>query len=231
MTLSNNLLFSSLALVCFPMCVAAADSQGLMGSWQCRGPHGEVSLVFETADRLVFGDDSSRYKLVKGAVRIWEDGVPVDCPYRLEGDSLSFISAENERYQCSRTKRAASGASGGASGDASLAKYFVGSYYHYSGSTERRMVLCPDGTFHGGRESSYSGSFREGGSQTGAWGTAGQSAYGGKWTIRGDRTQGTISLVHHGGKREEIPYRTAKERGCLHLGGTLFCYEGKGDCR
>ncbi|MBE0604443.1 MAG: hypothetical protein IH611_12570 [Deltaproteobacteria bacterium] len=231
MTLSKILLIFSPAFVSFPLYLAAADSHGLMGNWQCRGPHGEVSLVFETAERLVFGGEPSRYKLVKGAVRIWEDGAPLDYPYRLEENSLSFISPENERYQCGRAKRAASGPSGGASGDASLAGYFAGSYYHYSGSTERRMVFCPDGTFHGGRESGYSGSFREGGSRTGAWGTAGQSAYGGKWTIRGDRTQGRISLVHQGGKREEIPYRTARERGCIHLGETLFCYEGKGDCR
>ena len=236
-------LFLSLALLFIPSSVVAADAPGLVGSWRCLGPHGEASLVFESSDRLVFGGEPSRYELVKGAVRIWEDGVPADCPYRLEGDSLSFVSPENERYRCVRTKRAMPGASPGSSagasgsappsdsGDASLARYFAGSYYHYSGSTERRVVLCPDGTFHGGRESSYSGTFREGGSRTGAWGTAGRSGYGGRWTIRGDRTRGAITLIHQTGNREEVPYRVAAERGCLYLGGTLFCHEGKGDCR
>lgn len=203
----------------------------LSGSWQCRSTGREVSLVFETSNRLVFGGEPSTYTLVPGAVRILEDGVPADYPYVLKGNSLSFVSPGNERYDCRRAGQATPGPSEGPAGDASLMRWFAGSYYRYSGSTERRVVLCPSGTFNGGRESGYSGKFSEGGAQTGAWGTASQSRYDGKWSIRGDRRQGTITLVYKGGNREEVSYRAGSERGCFYFNGNLFCYEGAGNCR
>jgi len=207
------------------------DSSSLMGSWKCSGPDGEVSLVFETGNRLVFGGEPSTYTLDAGAVRILDEGVPADYRYTLKGDSLSFISPENELYQCKRVGRAAAGESDGSAGDSSLMRWFAGSYYHFSGSTERRVVLCPNGTFRGGRESGYSGKFTEGGAQMGAWGSASQSSYNGKWTIRGNQGQGIITLVYSRGAKEEVHYRAAKDRGCFTFNGTLFCYEGAGNCR
>lgn len=204
-------------------------SQTLIGQWQCLGPNGSVSLVFESGNRLVFGGEPSTYMLVKGAVRVLDDGVPVDYPYTLKGESLSFVTPENERYQCRKGKSAAPQAS--LAGDSSLMKWFAGSYYHYSGSTERRVVLCPNGTFRSDRESGYSGRFTEGGVQTGAWGSASQASNKGKWAIRGDQRQGTISLVYSDGGRGEISYRSGGDRGCFYFNGTLFCYEGNGNCR
>jgi hypothetical protein len=238
----SSLLLILVFVSCLSQSVEAADgpsgkslrndvSSNLMGNWQCRGPTGNVSLVFESGNRLVFGGEPSTYTLVRGAVRILNDGVPEDYRYSLKGDSLSFVSPENERYQCKRVGGAATGTPGSLVGDQSLMRWFAGSYYHFMGSTERRVVLCPDGRFRGGRESSYSGKFSEGGGQTGAWGTASQSAYGGKWTLRGDQRQGTITLVYSGGGKEEVSYRAGRERGCFHFNGTLFCYEGAGDCR
>lgn len=207
------------------------DSSNLIGSWQCNGPDGEVSLVFETGNRLVFGGEPSAYTLTAGAVRVFEEGVAADYRYSLKGDSLSFVSPENERYRCKRVGSAAAGRSGSPAGDTSLMRWFAGSYYHFSGSTERRVVLCPNGTFRGGRESGYSGKFTEGGAQTGAWGTANQSSYDGKWTIRGNQGQGTITLAYSGGRKEEVSYRAARDRGCFTFNGTLFCYEKAADCR
>lgn len=46
----------------------------------------------------------------------------------------------------------ATGMNCGPAGDPSLMRWFAGSYYRFSGSTERRVVLCPGGTFRGGKE-------------------------------------------------------------------------------
>lgn len=102
-----------LILAFVPFLAGTAEAADLMGSWQCRGPDGEVSVVFETGNRLVFGGEPSTYTLVTGAVRITDDGEPADYRYTLKGDSLSFVSPENERYQCKRAGRAAAGESAG----------------------------------------------------------------------------------------------------------------------
>jgi outer membrane protein assembly factor BamE (lipoprotein component of BamABCDE complex) len=122
------------------------------------------------------------------------------------------------------------GAPGGGSGgttDSSLMKWFAGSYYSFSGSTERRLVLCANGYFRGAKESSYS----HGAGKADAWGAASQSGSRGTWTIQGNQNQGTITLNFSSGGREALNYRAGSDRGCFYFTNVLYCYEGAGNCQ
>lgn len=56
-----------------------------------------------------------------------------------------------------------------------------------TGNTWETYAFGADGTYRWHYESSYSGTFKDpGGSQTGAWGTAGQNDEAGKYEVRGD---------------------------------------------
>ena len=63
-------------------------------------------------------------------------------------------------------------------------------------------------------ESSYGGSFTgSGGGNAGSWGTAGNREYRGRWTIRGTRQQGVITLVYESGERADVQYAVHVEKG------------------
>jgi hypothetical protein len=132
---------------------------------------------------------------------------------------------------------AAAGESGGLApdvgpSDPDLMRAMAGEYYSYSGSTERSVTLCTNGTFFGSSESSYSGTSSDSlGNQTGAWGAANQKQSGGNWSVQGSLQGGTITLGYRGGKTEKVPYQTTGERGCFRFNGTPFCYRSAGRCQ
>lgn len=115
--------------------------------------------------------------------------------------------------------------------DPALQQAMAGEYYAYGGSTERKLMLCAGGTFFDSRESSYSGTFREGGVNTGAWGQASASAGSGNYSIQGSQQSGTIHFSYKGGKRLVSHYRSTGERGCYSFDGQTFCYSGAARCQ
>jgi hypothetical protein len=112
--------------------------------------------------------------------------------------------------------------------DPNLQRAMAGEYYSYSGSTERKLMLCPDGRFWDSRESSYSGSF---GTDQGGWGAASQGGGSGSYAIQGNEQGGTITFSYKGGKRNQASFRSTGERGCYSFDGTTFCYSGAARCR
>jgi hypothetical protein len=116
--------------------------------------------------------------------------------------------------------------------DETLMQAMAAEYYHYSGSTERKVMLCPDGRFLGSSESSYSGTSRDGlGNENLAWGTASQGRSGGRWTVQGTQTQGTIILSGNDGKQSQVKYQSTGERGCYSFNGNTFCVSGPARCQ
>jgi len=108
--------------------------------------------------------------------------------------------------------------------DQRLAAQIAGIWWGYSGSTERKIGLCPDGSYHDFSESGYSGRMHDsGGYQTGAWGAAGQRGGSGTWTIQGDTQQGTIYVRYNNGKETTLQYRQFGDVGCLLFNGNKLC--------
>jgi hypothetical protein len=111
-----------------------------------------------------------------------------------------------------------------AGNDSELAKQIAGVWWGYSGSTERKIALCPDGSYQDYRESGYSGTSSDSlGNQTMAWGTASQGGGSGRWSIQGNTDQGTITVVYNDGRQTTIRYRQCGDRGCLLFDGNRLC--------
>jgi hypothetical protein len=126
----------------------------------------------------------------------------------------------------------ASGSGGPKGGDASLVQAMAANYWGYSGSTETRLALCPDGTFYDFSESGYSGgSYDSGGNQTMSWGSASQASGKGTWTIEGDTQRGTITLYYSGGKQQTVEYQPGDDRGCYYFSGRQMCQTGEPTCQ
>ena len=112
--------------------------------------------------------------------------------------------------------------------DPNLLRAMAGEYYSYAGSTERKLMLCPNGTFWDSRESSYSGSF---GTNQGGWGAASQGSGSGSYAIQGSVQDGTINFSYKSGKRSQSRFQCKSERGCCSFDGTTFCYSGAARCQ
>ena len=126
------------------------------------------------------------------------------------------------------------GGPGGSPGpsDPQMTQAIAGEYYSYAGSTEKKIMFCPEGTFFDSSESSYSGTGADSlGNQTMAWGNASQNQGSGQWAIQGNAQSGTITLVYKSGKRVEVKYQAGPEKGCYSFDGTTFCYSGPARCR
>lgn len=117
-------------------------------------------------------------------------------------------------------------------GDASLMQAMAANYWGYSGSTETRLALCPDGAFYDFSESGYSGgSYDSGGNQTMSWGSASQASGKGTWTIEGDAQRGTITLYYSGGNQQTVQYQPGDDRGCYYFSGRQMCQTGEPSCQ
>jgi hypothetical protein len=108
--------------------------------------------------------------------------------------------------------------------NAELARQIAGVWWGYSGSTERKIGLCPGGTYREYTESSYSGRSHDSlGNQAMAWGAASQGAKSGSWVIQGDTESGTIQVTYSGGGTAALHYRQVGEPGCLDISGSRLC--------
>jgi hypothetical protein len=102
---------------------------------------------------------------------------------------------------------------------------FSSAGYGYTASTERRVILCPDGRYYSGSESGYSG----GAGTAGAWGSASQGKGQGTWRIVGNTQEGTLTTISADGTPTEYRYRSCGQ-GCYYFGNTKFAVEGPARC-
>ena len=113
-----------------------------------------------------------------------------------------------------------------------LMRQMAGVYYSfssaglsYSGGTERRVVLCPNGTYSSGSESSYSA----GAGTSGAWGAAGQRGDRGTWRVQGNINEGILTTIDSSGKPTEYRYRRCGG-DCIYIGNTKFAVSTPVNC-
>ena len=119
----------------------------------------------------------------------------------------------------------------GGGGNADLISYFAGEWYSYtsgssiygSAGTERTMTLCPDGNYRDSSEFSASG---------GDWGAANAQSGWGRWTVRGNKTQGVIMVTSPNGQSKQVTYEAMPEKGkAFSFDGIMFVYAGAAKCR
>jgi len=118
------------------------------------------------------------------------------------------------------------------SGTNQLMLQTAGVYYSFpsagpysSGGTERRVTLCPNGTYYSGSESSYSGGAGTGG----AWGSASQKSGRGTWRVKGNVNQGVLTTIDSNGKSTEYRYQRCGG-DCIYIGNTKFAVAGPANC-
>ena len=108
--------------------------------------------------------------------------------------------------------------------DSTLQSQIAGIWWGYAGSTEKKLGLCPDGTYQDYSESSYSGrSFNSAGNETMEWGDANQRGNAGRWTIQGDTERGTIHVTTATRNSFSWEYRQIGDPGCLSFSGHTLC--------
>jgi hypothetical protein len=112
--------------------------------------------------------------------------------------------------------------------DPTLAQQIAGTWWGYSGSTERKIGLCPGGAYRQFSESGYSGRGSDSlGNPTMAWGTASQGSSTGTWTISGSTQSGTIHVSYSNGRSAALRYRQIGDPGCLDIDGNRLCRTSK----
>ncbi len=159
-------------------------------------------------------------------VTVVQKDIRVDIDLSASGGVMDYMKGAIQQQQKQQQQGGAAAPAGPS--DPALMQAMAGEYYSYSGSTERKLMLCPNGTFWDSRESSYSGSF---GTNQGGWGTASQGGGSGSYAIQGNQQSGTINFSYKGGKRSQTRFRTTGDRGCYSFDGTTFCYSGAARCQ
>ena len=169
----------------------------------------------------------------------WRGNVPFDLVFSGEPPKLESWSENKEKFAAGQkslgqlTEALTAAFSSSANGensapagpnDPQLQKQIAGTWWGYSGSTERKIGLCPDGSYLDYTESGYSGRMHDsGGYQTGAWGAASQSGGQGQWTINGSTQSGTIHVRYADGSTANVQYRQINDPGCLSFDGNTLC--------
>jgi hypothetical protein len=210
-------------------------------------------MAYQEVENLLGPPKSSQMVSDKWVVRwslheYWKGWVPYDLTFDPQTKRLISWTANEQAYQqnqqamqkvleSSGTAEAGTSEAGGAqvaagASDPQLMQQMAASYYSYSsagayrtGGTERKITLCPDGTYFSGAESGYSGGAGTGG----AWGTASQGSGSGTWRIQGNANEGTITMISRDGKPTNYRYRQCG-RGCYYFGNTKFAVSGSANC-
>jgi hypothetical protein len=166
------------------------------------------------------------YKITSGKVTreimMKEDDVRLDIDLSSADGAMDYANAGKVETQSSQKKGGASRPAG--SNNSELQGQIAGIWWGYSGSTERKIGLCPNGTYMDYSESSYSGgSYNQYGDQVSAWGAANQSSGNGNWTIQGDTQSGTIYVQYTNGQSIQMRYSQIGDPGCLSFDGSTLC--------
>ncbi len=166
----------------------------------------------------------------------WRGDVPFDLVFSGQPPQLQSWTENKEKFEASQGMLASinkaieqSGMAGGNTApagpnDANLQRQMAGQWWGYSGSTERTIGLCADGSYFDSMEASYSGQGSDQyGNQTMAWGQASQGGDQGRWTVSGRAQSGTIHVVYGNGSSRNIDYRQINDPGCLSFDGHTLC--------
>lgn len=163
---------------------------------------------------------------VQKKVYVKEKDVRMDIDLSADNGTMDYAGHFIKEQQTASAPKTGAAPSGGQDkpNDTALAAQIAGTWWGYSGSTERKIGLCPDGTYMDYTESSYSGrSFDGGGSETMAWGQASQGGGAGTWAIQGDGQQGTIYVRYNNGSQTSLRYQQCGDPGCLLFNGNKLC--------
>ena len=211
----------------------SVSAEGLSGSWQCSGNDGRHSLTFQT-DTLLFDNEPLSFVVMGNVLLVEEDYGVSSYGYQLQGEALQIQYPDGSLLNCRRGTAAPGQSAGqpaaaptpsaGGVDSATLQAQIAGVWWGYSGSTERKIGLCPGGYYMDYTESGYSGrGYDSGGYETHAWGAASQGGNQGRWTIQGDYQQGTIYVQTDSGGSFSFQYSQVGEPGCLNIGGSRLC--------
>ncbi|MFH2011245.1 MAG: hypothetical protein ABIJ37_00850 [Pseudomonadota bacterium] len=162
----------------------------------------------------------------------WKGNVPYDLVFNSKTRKLKSWSENKKKFEANQkflsqiaaslSKGSQESKGGGSTpagpNDASLQRQIAGVWWGYSGSTERKIGLCPDGSYREYTESSYSGSSKEM-----SWGTANQGGGSGRWTINGTTQSGNIYVTYSNGRSATIRYNQIGKPGCLSFDGNTLC--------
>ncbi len=229
-------IFCITVLVC-PLTVTAGSVWGFVGiDSGTPGMFLDVELVDRNSDEVVdeettnlFGKYSfSDVKPGKYYIRVGEAQRKV---FVKSGEKRLDIDLSDPKGRMDYSKVGKSTGKHGSKGrhkdsgslNSQIARDLAGSWWGYSGSTERSIGLCLDGTYFDSSESSYSGhGYDSGGNETMAWGNASQSGGQGNWSVEGDQNSGTIYVQYSNGNSSSLNYR-ARGDGCLNIDGSTMC--------
>lgn len=170
------------------------------------------------------------YILKVGAVQkkvyVKEKNVRMDIDLSAAGGTMDYAGHLIKEQQKSAPQKPGTASPGSPDkpNDTTLAAQIAGTWWGYSGKTERKIGLCPDGSYMDYTESGYSGrSFDGGGNETMAWGSASQRGGTGTWVIQGDGQKGTIYVRYNNGTQATLNYQQCGELGCLLFNGHKLC--------
>jgi hypothetical protein len=214
-----------------------------------------LGMKYDQVEALLGAPKSSQtlkgQQIVRWSLHEYGKGwVPYDMVFDSKKKTLISWSANEKEYLANQQKwKSILGSSGNKSGraqapsspdaavasdasDTSLMRQMSATYYSfssagggYSGGTERRVVLCPNGRYNSGSESGYSA----GAGTSGAWGSASQRKGQGTWRIVGNAQRGTLTMISSDGTPTEYRYQSCGQ-GCYYFGNTKFAVEGPARC-
>ena len=139
--------------------------QALLGTWQATEEGETITLVFKSANILVFDGEESEYRLISGVIRVREEFGETDYPYVLKGDILTIKFPEGEQIQFRKMKSGQGLAATSPAGGRNENHLLVGKFMSYSsassmsGSSSWTMYATFDGrgNFSWSSESAHSG--------------------------------------------------------------------------
>lgn len=94
-----------------------------------------------------------------------------------------------------------------------LMRHFTGTWASATTNTLTNITLGADGSYGDTYESAYSGDLTDGTYDTGDWAVTGQDQSKGRWTVRGNKQQGVITIKYANGNEETLEYRVHVEKG------------------
>jgi hypothetical protein len=104
-----------------------------------------------------------------------------------------------------------------------LMQYFAGTWKTYTQMTETTVHLSADGRYFENYVASYGGTQHDVyGNEAMVWGAATDQSESGRWSVRGNREQGVLTIVYKDGSQEAINYRVHVEKGQVYWNEYLF---------
>jgi hypothetical protein len=219
--------------------------QGLVEQGVRLQPSGQLQPLGSNAVAGIFsGTYQGQYVKARGIGTFSPNGggayiIAMTLPNKFGSDlqTAADTLASGMRYSKAERSDRAGGTRGAGtpsdSGNQQLMRQMAAAYYSFSsagpsssGGTERRVVLCPNGTYYSGSESGYSG----GAGTSGAWGSASQRSGGGTWRVQGNINQGVVTMIDSSGNPTEYRYERCGG-DCIYFGNNKFAVEGPANCR